>query len=170
MMDRLDRVSIALIVALSIMTAGMITAHGKSQAAGGSDQSQTAKANPAQKSDAAAVYGDVNALIKSARYEEAMAALRKTMEKYPQRPDAKVYMAAIYGYQGDIEKAVSLCRQNIEKNPDLLELAAANLKDMVQNSIPKLKREKELKPNDQKVSALLQDLYFCQRRLGQGCE
>jgi len=166
-MDRLDTVSIVLIVMLSILATGMIVVHRESA---DSSQGQKAKAHLAQISDNANIYGDVEALIKSARYEEAMTALKKTMEKYPQKPDAQVYMATIYSHQGDMEKAISLCRQSIEKNPDLVELVTANLKDLVKKGIPKLKREKELKPNDEKVSNLLKDLYFCQRKLGQGCE
>ncbi|MEW5804732.1 MAG: tetratricopeptide repeat protein [bacterium] len=167
-MDRLDIVSISLIMILSILATGMVAMH---REAAHSPQSQEAKAAPArQGSGDVNVFQEVDALIKSARYDEALNALRKTMEKYPKNPESQVYLAAIYNRQGDMEKAISLCRQSIEKNPDLLELATANLKDLVQKGIPKLQREKELKPNDEKVSTLLRDLYFCQRKLGQGCE
>jgi len=170
MMDRLDKMSIVLIMVLSILATGMIAVHRESPGQSQIANASFSKAHPAKVSDAASFYGDVEALIKSARYEEALTALQKTMEKYPQKPESQIYMAIIYNRQGDMEKAISLCRRSIEKNPDLLELATANLNDLVQKGIPKLKREKKLKPNDEKVSTLLQDLYFCQRKFGQGCE
>ncbi|MEW6381824.1 MAG: tetratricopeptide repeat protein [bacterium] len=163
-MDRLDILSIGLIILLSALITGMVALHQEPLPVAGSAQPQQAKSVDQN------LYGEVERLIKSAQYEEALKVLKNIMNRYPQKPESQVFLAAIYNQQGDMEKAISLCRTSIENNPDLVELASANLKDMVQKNIPKLKRARELKPNDAQVANLLQNLYFCQRKLGQGCE
>ncbi|MCL6582318.1 MAG: tetratricopeptide repeat protein [bacterium] len=172
-MDRLDILSISLIVLLTALITGMVALHGEEQeqtAQGAPLGSGAARSAKAARSAEQNIYGEVERLIKLGQYEEAGQALSKIMDQYPQRLESQVYLAVIYERQGNIEKAISLCRSSIEKNPDLVDLASANLSEMIQKDIPKLKREKELKPNDERVSNMLRDLYFCQRKFGQGCE
>lgn len=164
-MDRLDKLSVVLIVVLTTLATGMVVRKGLDDKKSCAVPASAPEPGPDQK-----VYEEVKVLIDAAHYEDALKKLQTIMERYPEKLESSIYMARIYYRQGNMDKAISLCRNSIEKNPGLVELASDNLHGLVQKGIIKLKREKKLKPDDERVSSLLQDFYFCQRRLGQGCE
>lgn len=171
MMDCLDKISISLIIALSILTLGMVvekSIHDRLL----QETKERASAKAAMKTSQPdlKIYGEVENLIKSKHYKKAFEKLQKIINESPQKIESQLYMAKIYAKQGNMEKAASVYRKSIEKSPNLLELASVELWDLVQKGIPKLHREKKLKPDDKRVKSLLSDLYFLQRKLGQGCE
>ena len=166
MMDRLDKLSIVFIIVLSVLATGMVV---KKAVDDKKSHNIQAAVSPQPGPDQQ-IYEEVKSLIKVANYDDALKKLQIIREKHPQRLESQIYLAKIYEGQGNMEQAILLCRKSVEKNPELVDMASNNLWDMVQKGLAKLKREKKLKPNDKKVARLLRDLYFCQRRLGQGCE
>ena len=158
-------------IALSILTLGMVVKKSLH------DQLHSEKAKNASTKIIAEIpcpdptlYGEVETLIQSGHYEKADNALQKIIQDYPQKKESLLYRAKIYTKQGNMGEAIPLYRKGIEKAPKYLEFASGELWDLVKKGIPKLQREKKLKPNDEKIKDLLADLYFLQRKLGQGCE
>jgi len=170
-MDWLDKASILLIIILSILTLGMVL-----------KKSINDRLNPEKAKNAPSkirkkmprpdltLYGEAEALIKSGHYIKASKKIEEIIKKHPQKTESQLYMAKISMEQGNMGKAISLYRKSIEIAPQFLEFASVELWDLVKKGIPKIQREKKLKPNDQKTKSLLNDLYFLQRKLGQGCE
>ncbi len=166
-MDWLDRVSIALIVFVSIITLSMMVKEQRTQAKMISEGKK--KVLPLVENK----YKEVEDFIEKGTYDEALKRLGEIAEKDPEgAAKSKLYKARIFSKQGNMGKAIFLYRQTIETTPDLLEFASndLNLWDLIEKGIPKMQREKRLKPNDEKVAKLLKDLYFLQRKLGQGCD
>lgn len=166
-MDWLDRVSIALIVFVSIITLSMMVKEQRTQAKMISEGKK--KVLPLVENK----YKEVEDFIEKGTYDEALKRLGEIAEKDPEgEAKSKLYKARIFFKQGNMGKAIFLYRQTIETTPDLLEFASNDhdLWNLIEKGIPKMQREKRLKPNDEKVAKLLKDLYFLQRKLGQGCD
>ena len=170
-MDWLDKVSIVLIIALSILTLGMVVNKSiNDQLHIEKETGNSIKIKKIMSRPDPRVYSEVEALIKSKNYTNASEKLQQIIEKYPQKPGSHLYMAKILMEQGNMGKSISLYRKSIETAPQFLEFASADLWELVKQGIPKMQREKKLKPHDESIKRILGDLYFLQRKLGQGCE
>ncbi|MGA1874945.1 MAG: tetratricopeptide repeat protein [bacterium] len=172
-MDWLDRLTIVLIMALSILTVGMVFEKSRHDRISGraGENSRARLERKATRIDQK-IYGEVEALIKVGRYEDALERLEGIMGEYPQkRGESQACIAQIYIGQGNLEKGIPLFRESIESLPAILELAPINewIGDLVKKGLPKVERERKLRPGDQKLEELKKDLYYLQAKLLRGC-
>jgi tetratricopeptide (TPR) repeat protein len=171
-MDWLDKLTMVLIMALSILTLGMVFEKSRYDRISGKsgENSRDRQEQKVTRIDRK-IYGEVEALIKGERYEDALERLEGIMEEYPQREESQACLAQIYVGQGNLEKGIPLFRESVESLPAILELAPINqwIGDLVKKGLPKLERERKLRPGDQKLEELKKDLYYLQAKLLRGC-
>jgi len=177
-MDWLDKLSIAAITGLTLITVGMLVNHeitktphrNPGTAAKEQKDSYTLQMEIDKK-----IYQGVISYKKKGLYAEAMAELRDVIERYPEKPRSYVYLAQLYLEQGRLGDAIHNYRRAVEMEPDYVDertplFIGDKLKELVTEGREKFAREKALKPKDKRVKMALKDVYFLQSRLAGGCE
>lgn len=170
-MDWLDKISLVLIIGLTFLVMGMIIMHTRQE----SIIQARALSNEGQKGGSAAIFDQtpyrvVEQLIEVGNYEQALREIEEFLQDDPQKGLTKIYQARILNRSGNLQKAIPIYRLALEQEPKLLDIASKELWELVQKGLPKLQREKTLRPDDEIIKNLLADLYIIQRKLGQGCE
>ena len=177
-MDRLDKFNIIIIVLISLITIGMLVnqeiikrRQGNQEAAA----AEKARYYTEQMALNAKIYQEVISLKEQGLDDEAMTKLQEVMKTYPGRSQSYVYMAQLSLESGKLGDAIHNYRLAVENDPDYLDkktplFIGSEIKTLVSESLEKFGREIKLKPNDQTVRNVLQDLYYLQRRLAGGCE
>jgi tetratricopeptide (TPR) repeat protein len=177
-MDWLDRLSMAAIGVLILVTVGMLAhqemlkrrRHNPGSGAKEAKQSYALQMEADKK-----LYSGVDALKKQGRYGEAVAKLENIMRIYPDKSLSYVYLAQVLVKQGKLGDAIHNYRRAVEMEPDYVDertpvFIGKDLKAVVEEGREKFGREKTLKPNDDDVKQALEDVYYLQRRLAGGCE
>jgi len=177
-MDRLDKLNIALIAIISLITISMLANQEIIKRRLGVDEAEAAEMALyyAEKMALnAKIYQDVISLKEQELYEDAMTKLQEVMKTYPGKPQSYVHLAQLSLKSGKLGDTIHNYRLAVEKDPDYLDkktplFIGHEVKELVKESLPKFGREKELKPNDITVRNTLKDLYYLQRVLAGGCE
>ena len=178
-MDRLDKFNIIIIVLISLITIGMLVNQEiieRRQGNPGVDsKAEKERYYAEQMALNEKIYQEVISLKKQGLYDEAMTKLQEVMKTYPGRSQSYVYMAQLSLKSGKLGDAIHNYRLAVENDPDYLDkktplFIGREIKTLVTESLEKFGREIKLKPNDQTVRNVLQDLYYLQRRLAGGCE
>ena len=178
-MDRFDKFNITLIVLISLITIGMLVNQEiteRRQGNPGADgKAEKERYYAEQMALNAKIYQEVISLKEQGRDDEAMTKLQEVMKTYPGRSQSYVYMAQLSLKSGKLADTIHNYRLAVENDPDYLDkktplFIGREIKTLVTESLEKFGREIKLKPNDQTVRNVLQDLYYLQRRLAGGCE
>ena len=177
-MDWLDKITIVAIAGITLIAVGMlanqeIIKHQNNPGAGSKAEKERYYAE--QMAKEAKIYKEVNSLKEQGHYAEALAKLQEVMKTYPGKARSYVYMAQLSVAQGKLADAIYNYRLAVEKEPDYVDKRTPlnigrEIKAQVDEGLKVFGREKELKPNDKKVSEALQNIYYLQRRLAAGCE
>lgn len=176
-MDWLDKLSIAMIAALSVITVAMVA---QSEMAirkqGDLNDGSTAEAAFAEKKERnQRIYQEVRKELEKGDLQKVEASLQAILTKYPNNAQSYVYLAQLDLQRGTLGGAIQDYRQAVEMDPDLVDkrtpfYVGDKLEGLVKEGMEKFKREKQLKPGDQQVDKVLKDVYYLQRRLAGGCE
>ena len=178
-MDLLDKLSIAAIAAITLITIGMLSNQEISKRQHGNNpggESEGAKNSYALQIEMdKKIYQEVASYQRQGLYAEAMAKLEDVMKKYPQRPRSHVYMAQLHLKQGELAGAIHDYRRAVEMEPDYVDertplFIGNEIKELVVEAREKFGREKKLRPQDKTVKIALNDVYYLQSRLAGGCE
>ena len=179
MMDRLDKISVAVIAVLALAAVGMLSNHEISKRQHdnnpGSDSEDDKNSYALQIEMDKKIYQAVASFQKQGLYAEAMAKLEDVIEKYPERPRSYVYMAQLHLKQGKLADTIRDYRRAVEMEPDYVDertplFIGNEIKGLVEEAREKLSREKKLRPKDETVKIALKDIYYLQSRLAGGCE
>jgi tetratricopeptide (TPR) repeat protein len=176
-MDWTDKLSIAAIVGLALITTGMVGNHEMAKK-GHEDPSmviQDSAAYAARIEAEEKIYEEVASFEEQGRHGEAMTVLSGIMEKYPEKSLSYVHLARLNMSLGQLADSVKNYRRAVEMEPDYVDKKAPlfigqEIKKVVKEGVEKLKREKKLRPKDQQIKIALKDVYYLQRRLAGGCE
>lgn len=177
-MDWLDKLSIAGIAVITLMTVGMLTdqemtkrRHNNPGTEAKNEESSYASQMEADKK----IYQEVASYKEQGLYTEAMAKLEDIMKRYPEKPLSYVYLAQLYLEQGRLADGIHYYRRAVDMEPDYVDertplFIGDKIKELVIEGREKFGREKALKPKDKKVRKALEDIYYLQSRVAGGCE
>ena len=177
-MDWLDKLSIAAITGITLITMGMLanqqivkSRHNNPGVVAKKEKSS----NVLQMEIDKKIYQEFVSYKKQGLHAEAMAKLKDIVKRYPAKSMSYVYMAQLYLKQGKLGDSIHNYRRAVEMEPDYVDprtplFMGDEIKKLVKEGIEKLEREKSLKPNDKQVRQALKDVYYLQRRLAGGCE
>jgi len=177
-MDWLDKLSIAAIVGLIIIAGGMLgnqqinerRSENRAQVDGRETKSYASQMEVDKQ-----IYASVITYQDKGLYAEAIAELDRIAKNNPKNSLSYIYLAESHLAQGRLSDAIRNYRQAVEMQPDYVDqrtpvFKGDEIKKLVTEGIPKLEREKKLKPKDEDVKQALKDVYYLQRRLAEGCE
>jgi tetratricopeptide (TPR) repeat protein len=176
--DRLDKISMVVVAGLIIIAGGMLgnqqINERRSENRGGvagEERSSSASQMEVDKQ----IYAQVTVYQNKGLYAEAIAELDRIAKNNPENSLSYVYLAESYLAQGKLADSIRNYRRAVEMEPDYVDqrtprFKGEKIKELVTEGIPKLEREKKLKPNDEEVKQALKDVYYLQRRLAGGCE
>ena len=177
-MDWLDKISIVVVAGLLIVAGGMlgkqqIDEKGSENSAGIAGEAGDSYASQQEANQQ--IYASVIDYQKNGLHDKAIAELDRIAKTNPKNSLSYIYLAESYLAQGRLSDAIRNYRRAVEMNPDYVDARTPlykgeELKKLVTEGIPKLEREKKLKPKDEEVKQALKDVYYLQRRLAGGCE
>jgi tetratricopeptide (TPR) repeat protein len=176
--DWLDKLSIAAIAGIAVVTIGMLASHElmeRRQHNPGGEAKTEESPYALQMEEDARLFAEVRTLEEQGRYQEAMAEVKGIMENYPEKPTSYVYLGRMHFKQGELAQSIAYYRQAVEMEPDYVDertplFIGEEIKEIVEEGREKFGREKELKPDDQQVRDALKHIYYLQSRLAGGCE
>ncbi|MDY6987467.1 MAG: hypothetical protein SWQ30_05355 [Thermodesulfobacteriota bacterium] len=177
-MDWLDKLSIAAIAAIAVITMGML-ANQELIKRGQDNPGEEAKGQESpyalQMEEDNRLFKEVRAFEEQGLYQEAMVQVEDIMKSYPEKSLSYVYLARLHFKQGELGESIINYRQAVEREPDYVDertplFIGDEIKQIVEEGREKLGREKELKPEDKQVRNALKDIYYLQSRLAGGCE
>ena len=177
-MDWLDKLSIATITGITLITMGMLANHQivKSRHNNPGVVAKEEKSSYSLQMEIDnKIYQEFVSYKKQGLHAEAMAELIDIVKKYPAKPMSYVYMAQLYLKQGNLGDSIHNYRRAVEMEPDYVDqrtplFIGDEIKELVEEGREKFGREKALKPKDNVVKKALQDVYYLQSRLAGGCE
>ena len=178
-MDRLDKFNIVILVALTLITAGMVIQHEiavKKTAGPAVDDSLLIKKQYEKRlAENARIYSEVIALQKEARYSEAMTRLEEIIQAHPENGQSYVYKAQLLNSLGRLAEAIGMYRRAVEMEPDFVDKTSPlfigeTIMKIIPEARSKFNREKKLKPGDKTITTALENIYYLQRRIAGGCE
>lgn len=179
-MDWLDKIGIAIISVLSLVTVGMLTNHEIATYQQGDnavspengheiEETRTVEFDPK-------IYAEVEELQKKGLYTEALAKLETIVAGYPRYSKSYVYMARLNINLGDIKKALQGYRTAVEMEPGYVDkkneklFIGRDIKKLVTESQRKIEQEVESGSGGKEAKKALKNIYYLQRRLAGGCE
>ncbi len=177
-MDWLDKLSIAAITGITLITMGMLA----NQQIVKRRQNNPGVAAKDEKSSYSLqmeinkkIYQEFVSYKKQGLHTEAMAELKNIVKRYPAKPMSYVYMAQLFLKQGNMGDSIHYYRRAVEMEPDYVDqrtplFIGDEIKELVEEGREKFGREKALKPKDNVVKKALQNVYYLQSRLAGGCE
>ena len=177
-MDRLDKLSIAAIVGISLIIISMLVNREimkRRQDNSDVEVKEEESSYALQMDIDKEIFQEVIADKEQGLYVQAMAKLKEIITKYPENSLSYVYMAQLYLKQGELGDTIHNYRQAVEMEPDYVDertprFIGDEIKELVTEGREKFGREKELRPNDKEVRKALKDIYYLQGRLAGGCE
>lgn len=124
------------------------------------------------------IYQEVAALFEQRQFAQAMDKLKAVQGLHSGNPRSLLWQARLQYETGSTVDAIASYRQAIDSEPGfvdkkspLFELAVIKqLKQRIDESKDKLKREMGLKPGDSSLKKAFNDLLYLQRRIAGGCE
>ena len=177
-MDWLDKLSIAAITGITLITMGMLA----NQQIVKRRQNNPGVAAKEEKGSYAVqmeidkkIYQEFVSYKKQGLHTEAMTKLKDIVKRYPAKSMSYVYMAQLYLKQGKMGDSIHYYRRAVEMEPDYVDertplFIGDEIKELVEEGRVKFGREKALKPKDNVVRKALQNVYYLQSRLAGGCE
>lgn len=178
-MDLIHKLSIVALIALTLITAGMLIQHQVSaQRFQGSIDKQEVDLQKSYEQRIARdkeIYSEVIRLQDQKQFAQAMEKLQEIITAHPENPLSFVYQAQLQDNQGQIAAAIHSYRIAVDNEPDYVDkktplFIGDKIMDMITEARGKLNREKELKPGDKSINLALEDVYYLQRRIAGGCE
>jgi len=177
-MDWLDKLSIAAIAGLTLITIGMLANQEivkRREENPGVVAKEEKGSYILQMEIDKKLYQEVTSYKKQGLYTKAMAKLKDIMKRYPEKSLSYVYLAQLYLEQGELADSIHNYRRAVEMEPDYVDertplFIGDKIKELVTEGREKLGREKALKPKDREVRKALKDVYYLQSRLAGGCE
>ena len=176
-MDWLDKLSIAAITGITLITIGMLANQQIVKRRQNNPGAAKEEKNPysLQMEINKKIYQEYVSYKKQGLHAEAMAELKNIVKKYPEKPMSYVYMAQLFLKQGKMGDSIHYYRRAVEMEPDYVDqrtplFIGDEIKELVEEGREKFGREKALKPKDNVVKKALQDVYYLQSRLAGGCE
>jgi tetratricopeptide (TPR) repeat protein len=124
------------------------------------------------------IHQEVAALFEQRQFTQAMDKLKALQGLHPGNSRSLLWQARLQYETGSSVDAIASYRQAIDSEPGfvdkkspLFELAVIKqLKQRIDESKEKLKREMNLKPGDSSLKKAFNDLLYLQRRIAGGCE
>ena len=177
-MDWLDKLSIAAIAGIAVITIGML-ANQELMKRGQDNPGEEAKGKESsyalQMEEDNRLFKEVRASEEQGLYQEAMAQVKDIMKDYPEKSLPSVYLARLHFKQGELGESIINYRLAVEMEPDYVDertplFIGDEIKEIVEEGREKFGREKALKPEDKEVREALKDIYYLQSRLAGGCE
>jgi tetratricopeptide (TPR) repeat protein len=177
-MDWLDKLSIASIAGLTLITIGMLANQEivkRRQENPGVVAKEEKGSYILQMEIDKKLYQEVISYKKQGLHTKAMAKLKDIMKRYPEKSLSYVYLAQLYLEQGELADSIHNYRRAVEMEPDYVDertplFIGDKIKELVTEGRQKLGREKALKPKDREIRKALKDVYYLQSRLAGGCE
>ncbi len=178
-MDRIHKLTVAAIVALTLVSTAMLVQHEiirqKQIEMQGDRKEAFIKKYKLKIAKNAKIYKDVTALLEEKKLSEAMTQLEKVMEENPDNPQSLVYKAQIQTAFGKLAEPIHTYRQAVLAEPDYIDkktplFIGHQIMKLILEARGKLNRELKLKPGDRLIRIAIEDIYYLQRRLAGGCE
>ena len=178
-MDRTNKLTIAAITALSLITMVMLVQNEilrqKQRALDGDKKEAFIKQYKLKIAKNALIYKDVTALMEQKKYSESMVQLEKVAAEHPDNPQSMIHKAQIQVGLGKLAEPIHTYRLAINAEPDYIDkktplFIGHAIMALITEARVKLHREIKLKPGDRIIRIALEDIYYLQRRLAGGCE
>lgn len=175
----LDVLTKAALAALTLLMAVMLIQHeiaGRSTAvaSGGEELLKLQRRAEADKS----IHQEIAALFEQRQFTQAMDKLKAVQALHPDNPSSLLWQARLQYELGTTVDSILSYRQAIDAEPGFVDKKSPlfnreiikQLKQRIDESKDKLKREMSLKPGDSSLQKAFNDLLYLQRRIAGGCE
>ena len=177
-MDWLDKLSVAALVGISVITIGMLANQEMVKRRKDNPGVPTEeKKNPyaLQEEINKKIYAEISSYGEQGLYGEAIAKLQDIVNMHPENPLSYVYLARFHLKEGSLGESIRNYRRAVEMEPDYVDertplFIGDEIGELVIEGREKFGREKALKPKDKEVRRTLKDVYYVQSRLAGGCE
>lgn len=178
-MDLINKLTIAALVALTVITTSMLIQNhisvSRARGAAANPQLDMEKAYRELIARNTVLYAGVEQSIQEKKYEQAEKQLLEIETSNPDNSQSLIYRAKMQFAQGQIAKAIHNYRLAVNETPDYVDkktplFIGNKIMDIISEARSMLLREKKLKPGDKSISIALEDIYYLQRRIAGGCE
>ncbi len=178
-MDWLDRLNVAAIAVISLITVTMLVNNEINKSKQVVQQvdvaAERSQSFALQLKKEAQVYGEVRSLITQQSYAQAISKLEEIIKKRPGLSRSYVHLAEIGVAQDDKPKALHYYRKAIEMEPAYVDKKSPikiglAVKPLVSEMRSILEKKISKKPVSKETKDALKDVYYLQRRLAGGCE
>ncbi len=178
-MDFIHKLSVAALISLVIITAGMLVQHQLElqQNAGttNSPEVDLKKLYTKKIADNKILYAEVIKLLAQRQTTAATAKLAEIKTAHPDNPETFIFQAKLEEKDGRMAAAIHSYRMAVDIEPDYVDkktplFIGDGIMEMITSARTKLQREKKLKPGDKSINIALEDIYYLQRRIAGGCE
>ncbi len=178
-MGLIHKISIVVLVVLSLITAGMLIQHQLEakhlQETIGHNVVDLQKSYEELLAKNAEIYGELDALLEQKQFSTVEEKLQEIKTAHPENPHSFIYDAQLQYGQGQLAQAIHSYRMAVDLDPDYVDkktplFISPEIMALITEARGKLSREKKLKPNDKSIKLALEDLYYLQRRIAGGCE
>ncbi|HWR57260.1 MAG TPA: hypothetical protein VN328_00105 [Thermodesulfovibrionales bacterium] len=173
-MDRLDRISIWVIVLLIVSSFALISRH-----------MGEARPDRSLQQRRAADYSTVNAevdnrvkqiknVIEAGSLNKAEIMIRELMQKYPYEGGPRMLMGDILMRRQEPVKAMFEYKEGIDLNPDYLDkktplFQGKKLKIVVGEALTEIEKKIKLSPGDESLRSDRKTIYYLQRKIAGSC-
>jgi len=178
-MDLIQKLTISALLALTIVTAGMLIQNHIAVLNSPEDttdpQIHLQKIYQDKISKNTMLYASVVDLLKQKQFSQADTELLEIEASNPDNPQSLIYRAKLQYGLGESATAIHSYRLAIDSSPDYIDkktplFMGDEIMDVISETRSKLLREKKLKPGDTSIDIALEDIYYLQRRIAGGCE
>lgn len=178
-MDFIQKFSVAALISLTVITAGMLVQHQveiqQSAGTGDSLKVDLEKYYAAKIAANKVLYAEVIKLLEQRQTAAAMERLAEIKAAHPDNPESFIFQAKLENRDGQIAAAIHSYRMAVDIDPDYIDkktpvFIGDEIMQMITDTRSKLQREKKLKPDDKSIHLALEDIYYLQRRIAGGCE
>ncbi len=178
-MDWLDKLNITILTGLVAVTLGMLVQHGlaahQRQDASISTEEKLQQLYRQQVARDTELFKDIRILSDQGKIGQARARLKEIRKAHPGNPHGFVVQARLDLADGSLTDAIANYRRAIDARPEYVDkktplYIGKEIEAVVTEALAKLPRERKLKPDDRRIAAALQNVYYLQRRLAGGCE
>jgi len=174
-MDRLDKITIALIMGLVISS--FVLASGYKSEAGPDSALQKRKASADYAAVNVEVVNKVKAiknLMESNNFGKAEIMVKELIQKYPYEGDPHMVMGDIFMRKQELIKAIPEYKEAIDINPDYLDkktplFQGKKLKVAARDALVEIEKMIDADPDNKALKQEMKTIYYLERRIAGSC-
>ena len=174
-MDRFDKVSIAVLMALGIASAVVIMGHrGAARPDRNMVQRMAAQEDPAARTELEGAGNLMRNLLEAGNFVQAETLIGELIRKHPYRGEPRMFMGDLLMRKQDPVRAMHEYKQAIDLNPDYLDkktplFQGKKLKVAVGEALIEIENRIKKGPGDEALKREKKELYYFYRRIAGSC-